>query len=46
MFELKNSGDSAAYYERIGRIAAKLKDDYRDIVLEAAHTENAVDRED
>ncbi len=46
LFELKNTGDSAEYYEKIGRIAAKLKDDYRDIVLEAAHTEIAADRED
>ncbi len=35
LFALKNDAASAIYYEEIGRITDRLKEDYRDIVLDS-----------
>lgn len=35
IFALKNEGNVAEYYEKIGKIADKLKEDYRDIILDS-----------
>ncbi|MCR4729194.1 MAG: hypothetical protein K5796_11200 [Lachnospiraceae bacterium] len=34
LMELKDSGNASLYYEEIGRMAERLKADYRDVVLE------------
>lgn len=39
LFELKEQKDAALYYEEIGHITERLKEDYRDVVLEAARSE-------
>ena len=36
IYALKNTNESSRYYDRLLRLTEELKDDYRDIVLEAA----------
>ena len=40
IYALKNTNESSRYYEKLLKLTEELKDDYRDIVLEAAKQDN------
>ncbi|MCQ2519120.1 MAG: hypothetical protein MJ107_01175 [Lachnospiraceae bacterium] len=40
LFALRSTGESAKYYEEIGKITEELKEDYRDIVLDSGQSES------